>query len=180
MVLTLVQYQNDKNHQHILYIIYIERKWKAHILRKWERSKCNYRAILYIKAVFLLQLNCIDHIKFKGFQMLYLSWSSCSNAVIIRQDMYQIHCTYMDSFFFRFLQIYPSVVVDNTLSVSLRSYQNASDGKTHVSVMGNSGVSIVWGIHHFLKYKCGAHMSWDTTRIRKHKIYTITYDCDKI
>ena len=39
--------------------------------------------------------------------------------------------------------------------------------KAKVSVVASSGVTASWGIHHYLKYYVGFHMSWDTLRTCK-------------
>ena len=40
-----------------------------------------------------------------------------------------------------------------------------------VRVEANTGVSASWGIHHYLKYYCGCHISWDIKRISKHTVW---------
>ena len=37
-------------------------------------------------------------------------------------------------------------------------------GRVHVE--GSSGVAVAWGLHHYLKYSCGAHVSWETSQLR--------------
>ena len=34
-----------------------------------------------------------------------------------------------------------------------------------IEVTASTGVLAVWGIHHYLKYNCGWHLSWDTYRV---------------
>ena len=34
-----------------------------------------------------------------------------------------------------------------------------------MSVTANNGVAASWGIHHYLKYFCGVHMSWDVDQL---------------
>ena len=34
-----------------------------------------------------------------------------------------------------------------------------------IEVTASTGVLAVWGIHHYLKYDCGWHFSWDTYRV---------------
>ena len=43
-----------------------------------------------------------------------------------------------------------------------------------VRVEANTGVSASWGIHHYLKYYCGCHISWDIKRISKYTVYKLT------
>ena len=47
--------------------------------------------------------------------------------------------------------------------------QNGSDIAVHV--VSNTGVAAAWGIHHYLKYFCNSHISWDTIRIGKIRNY---------
>ena len=37
-------------------------------------------------------------------------------------------------------------------------------GRVHVE--GSSGVAVAWGLHHYLKYHCRAHVSWETSQLR--------------
>ena len=55
-------------------------------------------------------------------------------------------------------------VTPNTDFVNFYS-SGADDQK--VKVEANSGIAATWGIHHYLKYYCGCHFSWDTVRIGK-------------
>ena len=41
------------------------------------------------------------------------------------------------------------------------------DTSQRVQVTAKSGVTAVWGIHHYLKYYTNAHFSWDTVRTGK-------------
>ena len=54
------------------------------------------------------------------------------------------------------------------MSVSFHARQvSASDG--HVHVQASSGVAAAWGLHHYLKYACGAHVSWDSDQLQLPK-----------
>ena len=46
--------------------------------------------------------------------------------------------------------------------------------RTVFRVDASSGVAAAWGIHHYLKYWCNAHFSWDTTRIGSRLIQSNT------
>ena len=48
--------------------------------------------------------------------------------------------------------------------------KTASSAEALVIVEANTGVSAAWGIHHYLKYFCGCHFSWDTIRIGKETL----------
>jgi alpha-N-acetylglucosaminidase len=34
-----------------------------------------------------------------------------------------------------------------------------------VNIVGTSGVAAVWGFHHYLKYHCFCHVSWDSDQL---------------
>jgi hypothetical protein len=34
-----------------------------------------------------------------------------------------------------------------------------------VNLVGTSGVAAVWGFHHYLKYYCFCHVSWDSDQL---------------
>jgi hypothetical protein len=34
-----------------------------------------------------------------------------------------------------------------------------------VTIVGTSGVAAVWGFHHYLKYYCFSHVSWDSDQL---------------
>ena len=38
---------------------------------------------------------------------------------------------------------------------------SAADGADFLAVHASSGVAAAWGLHHYLKYWCGSHVSWD-------------------
>jgi len=40
------------------------------------------------------------------------------------------------------------------------------DGVTKVHITGSTGVAAAWGLHHYLKYFCLAHISWQTVQLR--------------
>ncbi len=48
----------------------------------------------------------------------------------------------------------------NKDKVTLMRESNGSSAL--VQVKANTGVAAAWGIHHYLKYSCGCHFSWDT------------------
>ena len=48
--------------------------------------------------------------------------------------------------------------------------KTAGSSEDPVIVEANTGVSAAWGIHHYLKYFCGCHFSWDTIRIGKETL----------
>ena len=48
--------------------------------------------------------------------------------------------------------------------------KTAGSSEDLVIVEANTGVSAAWGIHHYLKYFCGCHFSWDTIRIGKETL----------
>lgn len=58
----------------------------------------------------------------------------------------------------------PKVVASSKNSDFVSLEKSSSD---KIKVLANSGVSAAWGIHHYLKYFCGCHFSWDTSRIGK-------------
>ena len=37
------------------------------------------------------------------------------------------------------------------------------EGKVRIS--GESGVSVAWAFHHYLKYYCHSHISWETSQL---------------
>ena len=37
----------------------------------------------------------------------------------------------------------------------------AAEGADRLAVHASSGVAAAWGFHHYLKYWCGCHVSWD-------------------
>jgi alpha-N-acetylglucosaminidase len=39
------------------------------------------------------------------------------------------------------------------------------DGQITVTIVGTSGVAAVWGFHHYLKYHCFCHVSWDSDQL---------------
>jgi hypothetical protein len=39
------------------------------------------------------------------------------------------------------------------------------DGQIIVNIVGTSGVAAVWGFHHYLKYYCFCHVSWDSDQL---------------
>jgi hypothetical protein len=39
------------------------------------------------------------------------------------------------------------------------------EGEDRVNLMGTSGVAAVWGFHHYLKYSCFCHVSWDSDQL---------------
>lgn len=39
------------------------------------------------------------------------------------------------------------------------------DAKDKVNIVGTSGVAAVWGFHHYLKYYCFSHVSWDSDQL---------------
>jgi alpha-N-acetylglucosaminidase len=39
------------------------------------------------------------------------------------------------------------------------------DGQITVNIVGTSGVAAVWGFHHYLKYYCFCHVSWDSDQL---------------
>lgn len=39
------------------------------------------------------------------------------------------------------------------------------DGQIAVNIVGTSGVAAVWGFHHYLKYYCFCHVSWDSDQL---------------
>ena len=39
------------------------------------------------------------------------------------------------------------------------------DGVTTVHIVGSTGVAAAWGLHHYLKYYCQAHISWETSQL---------------
>ena len=44
---------------------------------------------------------------------------------------------------------------------------HSSGDDDKVKIEANSGIAATWGIHHYLKYYCKCHFSWDTVRIGK-------------
>jgi alpha-N-acetylglucosaminidase len=57
---------------------------------------------------------------------------------------------------------YASKINTDKVTVAKEDEVTAS-GK--VKVIANSGVAATCGIHHYLKYNCGCHFSWDTIRL---------------
>jgi alpha-N-acetylglucosaminidase len=39
------------------------------------------------------------------------------------------------------------------------------EAKDEVNIVGTSGVAAVWGFHHYLKYYCFSHVSWDSDQL---------------
>jgi len=39
------------------------------------------------------------------------------------------------------------------------------DSQITVNIVGTSGVAAVWGFHHYLKYYCFCHVSWDSDQL---------------
>ena len=67
------------------------------------------------------------------------------------------------------------ITVDPTVATTKNDFvklEKLSSGDK-ITVLANSGVSAAWGIHHYFKYFCGWHFSWDTTRtgIKIQKLY---------
>ena len=58
----------------------------------------------------------------------------------------------------------PSDAPKNKDRVSLVSYADGN-GTVSINVTANTGVAAAWGVHHYLKYFCNSHISWDTVRI---------------
>ena len=42
---------------------------------------------------------------------------------------------------------------------------HVESGVTVVHIVGSTGVSVAWGLHHYLKYYCLAHISWETDQL---------------
>ena len=36
---------------------------------------------------------------------------------------------------------------------------------TAVTISGTSGFTVTWGLNHYLKYSCRAHVSWETQQL---------------
>lgn len=51
--------------------------------------------------------------------------------------------------------------------VYLETSIDPNRSQTLVHVQANSGVAATWGIHHYLKYYCQGHFSWDTISLSK-------------
>lgn len=45
----------------------------------------------------------------------------------------------------------------------LRASVEVEGGK--VKIVGVSGVSVAWAFHHYLKYYCHCHISWETSQL---------------
>ena len=41
------------------------------------------------------------------------------------------------------------------------------DEVVQVQVTATTGVAAAWGIHHYLKYGCNVHVSWDVSQLGK-------------
>ena len=39
------------------------------------------------------------------------------------------------------------------------------EGVTRIHIVGSTGVTVAWGLHHYLKYYCLAHISWETDQL---------------
>eukprot|EP00091_Calanus_sinicus_P016841 TRINITY_DN36435_c0_g1_i1.p1 TRINITY_DN36435_c0_g1~~TRINITY_DN36435_c0_g1_i1.p1 ORF type:complete len:184 (-),score=38.43 TRINITY_DN36435_c0_g1_i1:237-731(-) len=39
------------------------------------------------------------------------------------------------------------------------------NGVTTINIVGSTGVAAAWGLHHYLKYFCQAHISWETSQL---------------
>ena len=48
---------------------------------------------------------------------------------------------------------------------TVRLDKSATSASTKIEVTASTGVLAAWGIHHYLKYNCGWHFSWDTIRV---------------
>ena len=48
----------------------------------------------------------------------------------------------------------------------LKTVELLKDPDSKVKIKASTGVLATWGIHHYLKYYCGCHFSWDTIRIK--------------
>ena len=46
----------------------------------------------------------------------------------------------------------------------LKSFTDGG-GQVKVSVVANNGVAASWGIHHYHKYFCQVHISWDVDQL---------------
>ena len=53
-----------------------------------------------------------------------------------------------------------SVSVDRRLEASIVTVEN-----NKVEITGNSGVAVAWAFHHYLKYFCDSHISWETSQL---------------
>ena len=53
-----------------------------------------------------------------------------------------------------------SASIDRRLEASILSV----DGNK-VKIIGNSGVAVAWAFHHYLKYFCDCHISWETSQL---------------
>jgi alpha-N-acetylglucosaminidase len=42
----------------------------------------------------------------------------------------------------------------------------SADGEDAVTITASSGVAAVWGLHHYLKYWCNCHVSWDHRQLQ--------------
>ena len=47
----------------------------------------------------------------------------------------------------------------------MRSEIVKSDGDRRVKITGSSGVAVAWIFHHYLKYSCSCHFSWETSQL---------------
>lgn len=52
------------------------------------------------------------------------------------------------------------------IQVTLKS-ETSENAEVRIQVTANTGVAAAWGIHHYLKYFCKVHISWDVDQLSK-------------
>jgi hypothetical protein len=45
------------------------------------------------------------------------------------------------------------------------------DDVVQVQVTATTGVAAAWGIHHYLKYSCNVHVSWDVSQLGEERFW---------
>ncbi|CAM1154262.1 NAGLU (predicted) [Pycnogonum litorale] len=57
------------------------------------------------------------------------------------------------------------VKIDTKFSVKGHDKFSVFSDGDHVTIIGNTGVSASWGLHHYLKYYCWCHVSWSGVQL---------------
>ncbi|KAJ6310079.1 hypothetical protein OIU76_014924 [Salix suchowensis] len=61
-------------------------------------------------------------------------------------------------------RLYPRMFAGGTAAFLINNYYKKSSGNgPEISIKGTTAVEIASGLHWYLKYQCGAHVSWDKT-----------------
>ena len=118
----------------------------------WEETELQMRYLGLLVLLFL----CGTIICLAEPQQKWQSIESKTDPKIQRDEVYHLLDRVRE-------QLSSEFEVDIDPSLATVSLVKASNSK--VQVKASTGVLAVWGIHHYLKYYCGCHFSWDTIRI---------------